>query len=83
MAPKCEITKISQKGLKSLPPKILLCISAEDQNPQNQGKPQDREAPARTVQAVAQALTSCSKAWEHVLILVESPSLPSNLVLNP
>lgn len=46
MAPKCEITKNSQKGLKSPTPKILLCGLAEDQNPQNQGKPQDGEAPA-------------------------------------
>lgn len=82
MAPKCEITKSSQKGSKSLTPKILLCSSAEDQNPQNQGKPQDGKAPARTEQT-AQALTSCSKAWEHVWILVGSLSLPSNLVLNP
>lgn len=44
--PRWEVTKSSQKGLKSLTPKILLCSSAEYQNPQNQGKPQDGEAPA-------------------------------------
>lgn len=91
--PRWKVTKSSQKGLKSLTPKVLLCSSAEDQNSQNQGKPQDGEAPANTQgrslwiqpgteQTMAQAMISCSRAWEHVSILVGSPSLPSNLVLN-
>lgn len=45
--PRWEVTKSSQKGSKLLTPKILLCNSAEDQNPQNQGKPQDGDAPAK------------------------------------
>lgn len=73
---------------------ILLCSSAEDQHPQNQGKPQDGEGPANAPgrslcirplreKGAVQALTLCSEAGQPVSILVGPPSLPSSLVLNP
>lgn len=43
--PRWEVTKSSRIESKLLTPKILLCSSAEEQNPQNQGKPQDGRCP--------------------------------------
>lgn len=72
--PRWEVTKSSRIGSKLLTPKILLCSSAEDQNPQNQGKPQDGDAPAED-QEKEVGRASPGKSWTTGMRLWHRPHL--------
>lgn len=83
MAPGERLPKAARKDWNHSLPKFCFAAQLRIKIFKTTGNPKMERPLPRAEQTTVQAMILCSKAWERVLILVGSPRLPSNLVLNP